>query len=237
MNDWLLHDASMPAAHVSEDLPFEENRLFFGTVARELTHAVWDIALDQHLRRNGFSTAIRANVRRRAGELTTYHAPSSYVVPAWQELRQGVEYVRLARVAAGLPVREAQRLIGTARRVNRETAEKGEWSLVALRSVRWGSADSFATRWFVYTMPPDTTCSHRCWSSTHVCVDSSGLTCPKLPDVSRADPSHRMTVPAEASNAQLQSRARPTRRIRSAAQALGLLVTRCTALNARLAAV
>jgi hypothetical protein len=38
MNHWLRYDAAMPAAHVSDDLPFEENRPFFGAVARELTY-------------------------------------------------------------------------------------------------------------------------------------------------------------------------------------------------------
>src|SRR5438132_1250797 len=81
-------------------------------------------------------------MQRRTAGLTRFYAPASYTPPAWAELRSRVEYIRLARVAAGLPATEARRLIRVARSVARETAEKAEWSLPFLRAVRWDSVDS-----------------------------------------------------------------------------------------------
>jgi hypothetical protein len=118
-----LEQSGVVAVARGADDQLEERRAFFRQVASELTRAVWGAAIDKRLLELGFEEAMRQDIERRADELRRLYGPS-YTAPAFHELGHWVDYVRMASVAAVLPLPQRSGLFETSAAIAPEVTRR-----------------------------------------------------------------------------------------------------------------
>jgi hypothetical protein len=105
----------------------------FAHVARELTQAVWTVAVDRLLDADGFAVEIEDDVQHREARLRNLYGPD-YSRPAPLSVPDFVSHVDLARLAAQLPDEKRADLLTAVRAVAPVTARMADQIVPTIRN-------------------------------------------------------------------------------------------------------